>query len=299
MIIYIVSFFLSILIVGFVYLLITPNTSTETFFLNKNTKIDPTMKRAINFMGGDIAALIPRSIKKRNRRNKKLERLFITSGNPWNLTQEEFLVTRIFLGLGGLVLSVLACVLVIYQLLGTFLSIAIVLFLTIGGFFYPKYLYKSESDDRMQDFKRELPEAIDYLLIAMSGGTYSLPSAMEKIIKYLPEGVIKGEFTHIIDDLNSGLTLEYALNSFAKRAPTEGIEAFVNSLNNASKLNAPIGEILKNRAEASRKELNAEIDKKIASLSTKVLVAFGPPSYLSILIVVIAPTASTLMEAFS
>lgn len=294
----IVAIMLAIVIVLFVYVLVTPNVKSETFLLSKNSTLDPNLQKALNFFGGDVSALIPDSAKKKKRRNRKLQKLFITSGNPWNINANEFLVIQVFLSAAGILVGVIAALL-LQNSVSLFMLICIVLGLGILGYTYPIIYYRSIADDRIKAFKRELPEAIDYLVIAMSGGAYGLPSAIERVIKYLPKGVMKDEFSKIIDSLNSGKSLSKALDEFAQRAPTEGIEAFVNSLNNAHKLNAPVAEILKNRSEASRAELNAEIDKKIATLSTKVLLVFGPMAYSSILIVVLAPTASSLLSLLS
>lgn len=294
MTIIIISALLAISIVIFFYLVFTPKISTETFYVNKNSSIDPSLKKALNFFGGDISALLPEAAKKRKRRNHNLNRLFVTSGNPWNISVNEFFILQVFLGLGGLVLGAV-CALVLSSMFSTLAIFGIVGGLCILGYMYPYIYYKSVSDDRIKAFKRELPEAIDYLEIAMSGGTFGLPIAIEKVIKYLPDGVMRKEFIRIVDSLNAGKSLTSALDEFAERAPTEGIKAFVNSLNNANRLNAPISEILKNRSEASRKELNAEIDKKIATLSTKILLVFGPMAYSSVLIVVLAPVISKLV----
>lgn len=295
MAIFIVSMLLALFIVLFVYVLITPSVKSETFLLNKNSELDDNLQKALNLLGGDISALIPNNLKKKKRKNRKLAKLFVTSGNPWNLNVNEFFVVQVFLGMGAAILaSILA------YLIGSFMGYSfsglLGFVLIILGYQYPVIYYKSVSADRIKAFKKELPEAIDYLIIAMSGGTFALPVAIEKTIKYLPQGVMKDEFIRIIDSMNSGKSLTTALDEFAERAPTEGIEAFVNSLNNANRLSAPVSEILKNRSEASRKEFNAEIDKKIATLSTKVLMVFGPMAYVSILIVVLAPTASSLLQ---
>lgn len=291
----IVSFILAILLVLFVYVCITPNISSETFVLSKKSSLDPNLQKALNFLGGDIAALLPEGVKKQKRQNRKLKRLFVTSGNPWGVTASEFLVIQVFLGLGSALIASLGAFVLANSISPILLGI-LGLILVVIGFQYPVIYYKSIADDRIKAFKRELPEAIDFLVIAMGGGSYSLSTAIEKVIKYLPEGVMRQEFSRIVSSMNSGKSLATALDEFGYRAPTEGIHAFVNSLNNASKLSAPVIEILKNRSDASRKELNAEIDKKIATLSTKVLLVFGPMSYISILLVVIAPVASSLTQ---
>lgn len=293
----IVSIALATLIVLFGFVVFTPNVPSERFLMNKDTTIDPNLQKAINFFGGDISALLPEGMKKKKRQNHKLQRLFITSGNPWNLNANEFFVIQIFLAIAGLMLGGLASFM-LSSFMGAGFLVLLTGVITVLGYFYPYIYYKGEADTRLQAFKRELPIALDFLIIAKAGGTYSLQKAIEEVVPYLPEGVMKVEFQTIVDSLNSGKSLEVSLAEFGERAPTEGIQAFVKALNNASKLDSPVDEILRNRAEASRDELNAEIDKAIASLDKKILGVFGPMSYVSIMIVVLAPVASTLAKLF-
>lgn len=295
MTILLISIALGVLLVAFGYVLVTPNIKSETFVVNKDSTLDPNLQKALNFLGGDISSAIPTSLKQRKRRNQKLNLLFITSGNPWNVTLTEYFVIQVFLGISGFILGGIATA-VLWKTLSPALLGLVLISLVVIGYNYPTIYYKSVSDDRIKAFKHELPGAIDYLRIALAGGSYGLPEAIKLTTRYLDEGVMKQEFTKITEALQSGKSLQVALEDFGKRAPNEGIQAFVNSLNNAAKISAPIIEILKNRSEASRKELNAEIDKKIASLDVKVLMVFGPMAYSSILIVVLAPTASTLMN---
>ncbi len=290
----IISVVLATLLVLFGFVVFTPNVKSESFLLNSNATIDNNLHSALKMFGGDVSALIPRQAKQAKRRNRKLQRLFVTSGNPWNLTITEFFVTQVLLCGGSILLSALMAVILRNTISPALLGILVV-GLIILAYQYPVIYYKSVSNDRMDAFKKELPEALDFLYIATSGGTYSLAQSISLVRPYLQKGVMKDEFDKIAQALYSGQSLNVALAEFGKRAPTEGIEAFVNSLNNAARLSSPVAEILKNRSEASRKERTAEIDRQIATLGTKVLLVFGPMAYISVLILVIAPTAASLM----
>lgn len=290
-----ISIALGVLLFAFAYVLVTPSIKTETFIVSKDSTLDPNLQKALNFLGGDISSAIPNKLKQKKRRNQKLNRLFITSGNPWNITLTEYFVIQVFLGLSGLILGGLASIVLMNRAPIALLTLGVI-GLAILGYNYPTIYYKSVSEDRTKAFKYELPGAIDFLRIALSGGQTGLPQAITLTTKYLDDGVMKDEFTKITEALQSGKSLTVALDEFAKRAPTEGIQAFVKSLNNATQMSADVMEILKNRAEASRKELKAEVDKKIASLDVKILMVFGPMAYSSVLIVVLAPTATTLLN---
>lgn len=290
----ILSLSLSAAIVLFVYIILSDNVQSSTFFMSQSSNVSPITKKTMNFMGGDILALFPEKYKKYIRTNHNLDRLFIESANPWHISKLEFTLLRYLLGIGGLALSLLVTILFLLFNMFTFSIPFIILGFTFFGSYYPKMYYKSVADDRILAFKKELPGAIDYLALAMDSGAFNLAGALEEITGYIKPGVMRDEFFHLISDLKTGRGMETTLNDFSKRAPTEGIAAFVNALNNANKLSVPLGNILRARAEASRKEANAEIDKRIKTLPTKVMLVLTPVTYVCILIVALAPAITSM-----
>lgn len=292
----ILSFVLALALTLFIYSLFSSRIHTTDVIMSQNSNLSPTMAKALQIFGGDIYSLIPEKIKRGRRTNHTMERLFITSANPWKVTQVEFLILQILLALAGFIVSVLMYILLghILPLMGIVLLGCLITFI---GWYYPLSFYKGRSANRISAYKTDLPEAIDYLVISLSGGSTGLPAAINRIIKYLPEkSVMREEFSKIMDDIDSGKSIYEALDAFSKRAPTESIEAFVKALNSANKMSTPLTGILRARAEASRKDLAAEIDKKITTLPTRVMLVFGPISYISIIIIAIAPAAYSVMN---
>lgn len=291
----ILSIALAVTIVLFFYTLFSSRVKTTDILLSKNSNLSTPLNKAIGMFGGDIYALIPEGVKRKRRHNHNMQKLFVTSANPWHVTQTEFLILQILLGLGGLIGSVLASI-ILSKFLPVIAIIAIVGLLTFIGWYYPLSFYHGRSNSRVAAFKRDLPEAIDFLVIALSGGATGLPAAIERMLRYLPQdSVMHDEFQQIIDDLNSGKSMYESLDSFSKRVPTESIEAFVKALNSANRNSTPLTGILRERADASRKDLNAEIDKKITTLPTRVMLIFGPIAYVNILIIAMAPAAYSLI----
>ena len=93
--------------------------------------------------------------------------------------------------------------------------------------------------------------------------------------------------------------MESALNNFASRVPSESIKAFSKALNNANRLSVSVVDILSSRSDTSRKELELEIEKRISTLDTKVMMVLSPTAMLSIMIVALAPSVQTLLNAFN
>lgn len=287
---------LAALIVTFLYALLSSGFSTTNINISKNINVEPIIGKSLNMFGGDIYSLLPQSVKNKYRHNSKIERIFIAADNPWKVTPIEFLLLRFILGAIAGVTSIIA-ILVSQAFVPLFISIPVGIGLTFFAYYYPMYFYNSTAEDRLNAFKTDLPDAIDYLIIALASGSIPLSAAIGKILAYLPEdSTMYEEFKRIDEDIHSGRTMNDALNSFAERAPSPEITAFVNALNSANRLNTPIVSLLRERAKAARKDRDHEIDKKIARLPTKVMLAFGPASYMSILIVALAPALVQLMQ---
>ena len=112
----------------------------------------------------------------------------------------------------------------------------------------------------------------------------------------MPNNLIRKEFEQIVNELRSGVTMEQALLNFSDRAPTDGIKAFAKALNNANRLSVSMIDILKARSIESRRDLENEIDQRIATLDSRVTMVFSPVTAISLGIVVIAPTIWTLSK---
>lgn len=290
-------------LITFVFLMILSPKKTTSFELSDSSQLDPTLAKLVTLLGGDVSSFFPESVIKKNE-NEHLKRLIEASSNPWNITIHEFVIIRLVLAtvgaISGLILGLLLILtgesLGVPIIMAGFLTPVLIMLGGLLGFKYPESTYETEQKRRDKEFKMNLPEAIDYLIMILSGGGYSLPVAFEMSLDYLPEGVVHEEFTRIVSDLHAGKTMETALNDFAERVPSEGIRAFSKALNNANKLSVSVVEILKARAEASRKELELEIEKRLSTLPVKVMLVLSPSSALSIMLVALAPSADAIMK---
>lgn len=164
-------------------------------------------------------------------------------------------------------------------------------------FIYVDNTHTAIADSREKEFLVELPEAIDYLVMAISGGGYTLSSAFAEVIHYMKPSVVKDEFILIVNDLKAGKTLAAALDSFAYRAPSESVNSFSKALSNANTLSVSTVDILRARSKASRLDLNNEINKKIIVLPNKVNMWLSPSALLSLMMVVGAPAIFKLIAA--
>lgn len=273
----------------------TKQKANSSKILGTNTNLDPSVEKIMKMFGGDITTLVGTERLIQQAKKTKIEELFRRSGNPWKLQIIEFIVLQYILGFLGLFVGLIFGALLSFIGLSQ-LGFLLIVLLPILGFRYPSSNYRSIAKSKENQYKVQLPEAIDYLILALSGGGYSLPTAFEKVLDFMPNNLIRKEFEQIVNELRSGVTMEQALLNFSDRAPTDGIKAFAKALNNANRLSVSMIDILKARSVESRRDLENEIDQRIATLDSRVTMVFSPVTAVSLGIVVIAPTIWTLSK---
>lgn len=294
----VVSLTVSILaLIGMFIILIkgTKQKPNSSKILGTNTNLDPSVEKLMKMFGGDITSLVGTERLIQQAKKTKTEELFRKSGNPWKLQIIEFIVLQYVLSCLGVFVGLLFGALLSFIGLSQ-LGFLLIILLPILGFRYPSSTYHSIAKNKENQYKGQLPEAIDYLILALSGGGYSLPTAFEKVLDFMPNNLIRKEFEQIVNELRSGVTMEQALLNFSDRAPTDGIKAFAKALNNANRLSVSMIDILKARSIESRRDLENEIDQRIATLDSRVTMVFSPVTAVSLGIVVIAPTIWTLSK---
>lgn len=294
----VVSLTVSILaLIGMFIILIkgTKQKPNSSKILGTNTNLDPSVEKLMKMFGGDITSSVGTERLIQQAKKTKTEELFRKSGNPWKLQIIEFIVLQYVLGCLGVFVGLLFGALLSFIGLSQ-LGFLLIILLPILGFRYPSSTYHSIAKNKENQYKGQLPEAIDYLILALSGDGYSLPTAFEKVLDFMPNNLIRKEFEQIVNELRSGVTMEQALLNFSDRAPTDGIKAFAKALNNANRLSVSMIDILKARSIESRRDLENEIDQRIATLDSRVTMVFSPVTAVSLGIVVIAPTIWTLSK---
>lgn len=224
----------------------------------------------------------------------KIQELLIRSGNPWGIRPEEFLGIQILFAalgfFGGLILTV-------FDLVPFIPPIIFVFVLPIVGYLIPFSIHNSKREARVKEVQKQLPEALDLLVITLASGQNFEP-ALGEIVPRLPEGLLKVELGRITQELRAGRTMEDSLLSFARRASSDEVEAFAKSVVQAQQLGADVSETLENQAAAARQAYEGRLDKKIARLSTLMFMPLIVTMLPALLIIFLGPTTSTLGAAF-
>lgn len=283
-------------IIIFSFLLIIFNPFKTEKILNISVNDDSSINSIVKIFGSDLIKFSQIDIEP----IEEIERLLLQSGNKRNLTPITFKLLRIvhtFLGaLIGLILSGFIAVLVeSYFVIPLF-----TIFGTLIGFNFLKAEIKSTINKRENQILKELPNVLDLLTMAISGANFTLINGISAIIPYLEDGyILKDEFKKIIEDVNTGATVNQALLNFANRTSNSGVKSFVKAVNNASQLNVNMNDIMEGQSKETRRILEDEAQKRIDALPTKIVLALSLPIGLTVGALSLIPSLVQIMESMS
>lgn len=279
----------------FAYAIFVPKNSG-----NFELSIDPDNKEArmlglVSRIGDGLYSALPAGVSVKTKSNPRLESLIRRSGNPWGLTAEEFSFFRVVTAFMGLCLGFAAWFFLTFVKIHTPLWL-FALGAAVLGFFLPQMKYKEQAKKRDLEFKRQLPEALDLIIISLSGGA-TFVQALRESLPNMQDGILKEEFVNILKSIDAGRTLDESLLHFSDRSPNDSIKTFITAVREANELNVPLVDTLQSRAEASRQEFFALIQSKTAVLPTKMMVVLTPTLIPALMIIVLTPAIGSLISS--
>lgn len=289
-----IAILFGIIIFSFLLIIFKPFKTEK--ILNISVNDDSSINSMVKIFGPDLIKFSQIDIEP----IEEIERLLLQSGNKRNLTPITFKLLRIvhtFLGaLIGLILSGFIAVLVeSYFVIPLF-----TIFGTLIGFNFLKAEIKSTINKRENQILKELPNVLDLLTMAISGANFTLINGISAIIPYLEDGyILKDEFKKIIEDVNTGATVNQALLNFANRTSNSGVKSFVKAVNNASQLNVNMNDIMEGQSKETRRILEDEAQKRIDALPTKIVLALSLPIGLTVGALSLIPSLVQIMESMS
>ena len=220
-------------------------------------------------------------------RKKSLSNLIIKSGNPWRINGEEFIGLSVALGILGLLIG--SVVAIINVLPAAVPPIVVIIFLCAAAMALPYSTYNTRKQARTKAIEKELPEALDLLVITIASGQ-AFEFALENITRQLPDGLLRGEFAKVVVELQAGSTLEKTLTDFSSKFESDDLESFTKAVIQTSKLGSDVTETLSQQADFVRSNYEARIEKMIARLETTMFIPLIITMLPAFMIIFIAPT---------
>jgi tight adherence protein C len=160
----------------------------------------------------------------------------------------------------------------------------------------PYLAVSGEAQRRMKQIGRGLPYVIDLMALAMSAGL-DFPGAVKQVTEKSsdPDDALVEEMTRILQELQLGKTRRQALADFARRAPIDAVQEFVQALVQAEERGNPVAEVLSIQAGVSRMRRTVHAEEAAA----KAGVAMVAPLFLlfaCIMLLVVGPMVIKLAK---
>ena len=195
----------------------------------------------------------------------ELDRQIGLAGDFYGLTADEYLALSLLSAFAGTVLG---------AFVGWFLdlgTITVIVGLMLGAA-TPYMQISGVAQERLKNIGRGLPYTIDLLALSMGAGL-DFPGAVRQVVEKSsnPDDPLVEEFTLILQTLNLGRTRKEALQEFARRAPVEAVNEFVNSLVQAEERGNPVAEVLTIQATVSRTRRSVRAEEMAAKAGVQMV----------------------------
>lgn len=266
----------------------------DTVSVDKEVDAGSAFDRIIRPMLRNFLPQSPLSTQLSSQEHDKITELLVRSGNPWNIRPEEYRGSQyLFATLGlfaGVVLFALDAMLDLIPIVPGFIFL---LLFPLMGYVIPFSVHNTARQERAKEVQGQLPEALDLLVVSLSAGQNFEP-ALAQVAPKMPDGLLKEEFIRITKELSAGLSLRDALTHFARRASSDETEGFAKAVLQAQDLGSDVSDTLKAQSRAARAAYEARLEKKIASLSSRMFIFLIPTMLPAVLIIFLGPSLSQL-----
>ncbi len=223
---------------------------------------------------------------------KSITRLWTGAGRPESNTPDRVMSTMALLGMLGIVLGVLFS-----RMLTGPMGILAGFGLPILGFFYPMVRLQSIGKDRKEAIKRQLPDTLDQMSIAVNAGL-GFDAAMVRVARN-GRGELAQELVRTLQDIQVGQARRVAYEDLAERTGVDTLRRFVRSIIQAEAYGIALSDVLMSQADELRLERRMYAERKAMEIPVKVvfpLLLFIMPA---MFIVVMGPGALGIIHAFS
>jgi tight adherence protein C len=189
----------------------------------------------------------------------------------------------------------LAIRITILEIVSTQLTVAIMIFLSLAGFYLPDIWLSFRIKHRKTEILNSLPDALDLLVVCVEAGM-GLDSAITRVSQEIKFNHFKlsDELILLNLELHAGMSRQDALKNFAMRTDIMEIQSLVTLLVQSEKFGTSLANALRVFSDAYRTERYQRAEEIAAKLPVKLvfpLILFILPS---LFVVLMGPAAITI-----
>ena len=218
-----------------------------------------------------------------------LEQRLLLAGTPQGWTVERVLAAKVLLTGLAAFLGVIRFV-AAPDLLGVVIAAALVAF----GWFGPDLVLRRRAEDRREQIRRTLADAIDQLSVTVQAGL-GLDAAIARVSRRT-RGPLGDELARVGQDIRAGMGRSSALTAMAERVQVTEVRHVVLALAQAERLGVPVTKTLDVQSQELRIKRRQHAEEQAMKLPVKILF----PTVLCILpalfIVILGPAAISISD---
>lgn len=218
------------------------------------------------------------------------------AGNPGRMDAPTFLATR-FIGaalFGGLLTLISNLPQVTWP---TGRIVLIVGIFTVLGFFTPQMYLSSRITRRQNEVRKALPDALDLLTICVEAGL-GFEAAMSKVAEKW-ETELSIMFGRAIREIQLGKTQREALRDMADRIGLTELTSFVAAVIQSQLLGVSMAKVLRIQSDQMRMRRRQRAEEEAHKAPVKMIIPMALLTFPSIMIILMAPAAFQIADAFA
>jgi tight adherence protein C len=216
------------------------------------------------------------------------------AGNPWGVEAPVYWSMQIVFALlfGGLLLFLF--------LFGSlklqwYLSLGIVLFGVVFGYFFPRLYLDSRISRRQEAIRKSMPDALDLLTICVEAGL-GFDSAMSKVTEEW-ENELGAAFGRVIQEIRLGKLRRDALRDMSERVGLSEMTSFVAAVIQSEQLGVSMSRVLRIQADQMRLRRRQRAEETARQAPVKMMIPLVFLIFPSILIVLLGPAGLILFTS--
>lgn len=249
---------------------------------------EPVISRILRPIGSaassSISSITPRA---------QLDRIhaqLLQAGLAGNVRAEELAALQVVLTGAALLAGILLTI-----VLAPSLSMAVLLLVLLPGaaLLLPQVWLTRKADDRAEEMRNDLPDALDLMAIAVEAGT-GFEGAIAVVCSNF-DSPLGFELARLLKEMELGLSRREALQNLKRRTGVPEISGFVQALVQADALGMPVGRVLKTQAMEMRNKRRAWAREKAGKLPVKIMIPLVIFIFPSIFVITLGPAVSDII----
>lgn len=223
----------------------------------------------------------------------KLERSLAIAGNPMGLHAQSFYGIRVIILLAGIFAAFLLNYKTTSLDIGNLVLGIGIIILCLG---LPTIWLNSNVHSRQDEFRRNLPDALDMLSVCATAGL-GFDQSIKKITEYWPTA-LGAEFKRALQEMDMGLTRTQALRNMSERLDVDELSSFIAIIIQAESMGMSFADVLHSQAKQMR-VLRQYRAKEIANkMPAKMIIPLAAFIFPALIAVILGPIIPTILDLF-